>query len=42
MHVDVAVVVDHRPSLVRPAEVAHGAVAVVRADGVGETWKHQS
>ena len=37
MHVDVPVVVDHSPCLVRSAEVAHTTVAVVSADGVGET-----
>ena len=37
VHVDVAVDVDHGPGLVRAAEVVHAAVAVVSADGVGET-----
>ena len=37
VHVDVAVDVDHGPSLVGAAEVIHAAVAVVSADGVGET-----
>ena len=33
---DVPVVVDHSPSLVRTAEVAHTTVTVVSTDGVGE------
>ena len=37
MHVDVAVDVDHSPGLVGAAEVVYAAVAVVGADGVGET-----
>ena len=37
VHVDVAVDVDHGPGLVGAAEVVHAAVAVVSADGVGET-----
>ena len=37
VHVNVAVDVDHGPGLVGAAEVVHAAVAVVSADGVGET-----
>ena len=37
MHVDVAVDVDHGPGLVGAAEVVHAAVAVVSADGVGQS-----
>ena len=37
VHVDVAVNNDHGPCLVRAAEVVNAAVAVVSADGVGQS-----